>query len=308
MTWPPSALPVNNVGVHGDLRSWAQDVEAEITTLRTGCGARAYQSVSQSVPNATTTAVNLQSEDFDTDGFHDAGTPTRMTIPVGKGGLYAIVGQVGVPAATGDLHAILRKNGATVLTETLMAGSGSHSTFVLTSTIENLAAGDYVELCLYQNTTSARSLPADRTVTFLALERIAGGVVEDEAVTQYDQIVTSQTTTSTSFTDLTSIGPSVMVTVGSSGILDVDIGCFTASSGGADGFMGFVLSGANTRAVNGTTDILRLAAGSGGQNASRTVRLTGLTPGSTTVTAKYATSNGATTQTFGSRTIKATPR
>lgn len=118
---------------------------------------------------------------------------------------------------------------------------------------------------------------------------------------QYAEIQTSESTSSTTFTDLTTSGPAVTITVPASGILDVDLGCRMNGYG----YMGFALSGANTRAVNGTTDVLLLN-GSGLQNASRTVVLTGLAPGSTTVTAKYAVGSG--TVAFAMRTISATAR
>lgn len=96
---------------------------------------------------------------------------------------------------------------------------------------------------------------------------------------------TSQTRSSTSFGDLTTVGPQVSVTVPSDGILRVLFGCQLA----ANGLMGVELSGANTRAASDDEAFYATAAVQG----TRELVLTGLTPGVTTVTAKYRSVSGA---------------
>jgi hypothetical protein len=69
------------------------------------------------------------------------------------------------------------------------------------------------------------------------------------------------------------------------------------------GFMAFAMSGANTSAGNDATALNLI--GNGFQKASGSFVLSGLTPGSTTFTAKYRTTGG--TETFQNRYIWVLP-
>jgi hypothetical protein len=58
-----------------------------VAALSLGC--HVYHNADQTITNATLTAINFNSERFDTDAFHDNSTNnTRLTIPSGKGGKY----------------------------------------------------------------------------------------------------------------------------------------------------------------------------------------------------------------------------
>jgi hypothetical protein len=125
-------------------------------------------------------------------------------------------------------------------------------------------------------------------------------------------VATSETTTATSYTDLATAGPSVTVTVGANGILLIIWGAEMANNtANAFAEMSFTLSGANTLAADDTR-ALRFQAYAGGAigEYSRVRILTGLNPGSTTVTAKYAVQTGgggSGTGTFLNREIFAIP-
>lgn len=120
-------------------------------------------------------------------------------------------------------------------------------------------------------------------------------------------VLTSETTTSTSFTDLTTPGPAVTVTVGANGILLIGLGgALQNSTSGAESHMSFALSGANTLAASDANDItLQAAAANQFIRAGRVVMLTGLSAGSTVVTSKYRVS--ANTGTFTNRMVWAVP-
>lgn len=109
---------------------------------------------------------------------------------------------------------------------------------------------------------------------------------------QQAYIATNEAVTSPSaYTDLATVGPQVTVIVGSSGMLLVSVYCNMAIgvSTSYQG-MGFALSGANTLAASDDKAIFCTVAGSnGGGRWSGVFLLTGLTPGSTVVTAKYKT-------------------
>ncbi len=54
---------------------------------KTGC--KLYDSSDQTIANVSTTAVDFDSEFWDTDSFHESVTwPERITIPTGKDGWY----------------------------------------------------------------------------------------------------------------------------------------------------------------------------------------------------------------------------
>jgi hypothetical protein len=119
-------------------------------------------------------------------------------------------------------------------------------------------------------------------------------------------LLTQQATTSTTYTDLATVGPAITLPVPASGrvLVSVTAGIQT-STGGASGFMSFAMSGANTvpPATDNSTALNLI--GNDFQKASATFVLTGLSPGSTTFTAKYRTNAG--TSTFQNRLIWAIP-
>lgn len=122
-------------------------------------------------------------------------------------------------------------------------------------------------------------------------------------VLQSATVATSETTTSTSFTNLATVGPAVSVTVRRSGLVLVSLcASIQNNTAGQRARMSFALSGANT-AVAADVDGIDLQSATGGQDAQlgRTRLLTGLTPGLTTITAKYLVSGG--TGTFARREL-----
>jgi hypothetical protein len=101
----------------------------------------------------------------------------------------------------------------------------------------------------------------------------------------------------------------VTVTVGSSGKLQITFGAFIfSSSNGWSGVMSFALSGANTLAASDANSVLF---GSPQNNyfasVSRTIILTGLNPGSTTITAKYKSNQSGFVWNFQYRDLTVTP-
>lgn len=123
-------------------------------------------------------------------------------------------------------------------------------------------------------------------------------------------VSTSQTTTSTSYTDLATVGPAVTVTIGANGQALVCLAVEGASSAasGQGWLMGFAVSGASTVAAADTN-----AMGVINQDLVNNLiqfgvpyLVTGLTPGSNIFTAKYKAS-GSTTATFVNRNIAVIP-
>jgi hypothetical protein len=121
-------------------------------------------------------------------------------------------------------------------------------------------------------------------------------------------VATSQTTTSTSYADLGTAGPSATVTVPASGnVLVIVTASATDSASGASAYVGFAVSGGNTQAA---ADAKAFIVQSGGNQAilvqgSASFFVSGLSAGSTTFTAKYRVSSG--TGTFANRSIVVIP-
>lgn len=114
-------------------------------------------------------------------------------------------------------------------------------------------------------------------------------------------VLTFQTTTSTSYTDLATSGPACTVTTGTKALVIFGAN-FQNNIAGSLGIMDFAVSGATTRAATDDTCALMNPYTAGAQQAwSRGVTITGLTAGSNTFTAKYRTNNGTTT--IGNRFI-----
>jgi len=124
-------------------------------------------------------------------------------------------------------------------------------------------------------------------------------------------VATSQSTNSTTFANLTTIGPSVTITVPASGEVSVTVAAYlTTGAANQSAYMGFDMSGVNTAVA---TDPRSAVAAATGQLAGgivgtimRTFHLTGLNPGTTTFTTKFRTSSS--TATFAERTIIVEPK
>lgn len=142
---------------------------------------------------------------------------------------------------------------------------------------------------------------ADSAVTTAKLAN--GSITASKLGTTADAgyVATGETTTSTSFTDLTTTTDTVTVTVGTNGLLLVTVSCLLQNSGANFSSMSFALSGANTLAA----DVDRSIAIASTARLSGSFLIEGLAAGSTVVKAKYNVSAG--TGTFTNRRISAIP-
>lgn len=143
-------------------------------------GARVFLSAATTlIPNATWTAVGFVNESRDTDAFHDNATNTsRLTVPAGLGGQYSIEAMVEFAVnATGFRIARITVNG--VLANRLgehssAAVSGNETTLNPVVGAVTLAAGDYVEVMVYQTSGGALAITGQASgyATHLALHRL----------------------------------------------------------------------------------------------------------------------------------------
>lgn len=138
------------------------------------CGARVRKASNQTTANySTEAAVAFDSEDWDTDAFHDTVTNnTRLavpSIPMAKARITAALHASSV-AGTSVAYAYIKKNGTGtgfpiqtwnngILTDIYV--NGSH--------IDSCVATDYYELIFFTNDASVTIVAAD---TYFAIERV----------------------------------------------------------------------------------------------------------------------------------------
>jgi hypothetical protein len=124
---------------------------------------------------------------------------------------------------------------------------------------------------------------------------------------QYAEIATSQSITNTSFVDLATVGPEVTVIVPASGKIFISFGAnMTVGTSGNSSRMTYALSGANTVAASDSVSLRAIHSATTGTSAYVTGIISGLNPGSTTVTMKYR-SGPSGSATWSARTLTVIP-
>jgi hypothetical protein len=131
-------------------------------------GAKVTRSTAQSMANDTWTVISFDTEEFDTDGYYTSGSPTRFTIPSGKGGKYLVTatGFFNNSSTSGSRLTKITKNGSEYSPGygTWMSAATTR-THALLNTVVALVATDYIEFNMYQN--SGGSLNTDNDVPFV---------------------------------------------------------------------------------------------------------------------------------------------
>lgn len=117
----------------------------------------AVQSVAQSIPSATDTALTWPSPSNDTYVGWSSGTPTRWTPPVS--GFYLVTVQVSFAInATGNRLGEIHKNGSVTASYQMSiptTASGNNPTVSVSGIVQLNGTTDYVEGWAYQNSGGA---------------------------------------------------------------------------------------------------------------------------------------------------------
>ena len=132
-------------------------------------GAQVVGPASQSIPHNAGTALTWSAELFDTSGFADLGTNSdRFTIPAGFAGKYRCTASFNWDNnASGNRVSGFRINGATSVGRQGKTADAYRDETTLTSTIMQLAVGDYVTVSVYQDSGGAINvLPGNTTMHF----------------------------------------------------------------------------------------------------------------------------------------------
>lgn len=145
-----------------------------------GIGAKALNTAATSVASGVVTAIPYAAADiFDTDGFHNpAVNNTRHTVPAGLAGKYLIHAQITWNGALGhkDSYAVIKKNGTTDIgfIRPMVVSSGVAEAWNI-SAIDDLLAGDYIEVQVYQPSGSAKALEGTSGYNTFSIMRLDSG-------------------------------------------------------------------------------------------------------------------------------------
>jgi hypothetical protein len=157
----PARLGIGTAGQVLQVNSGATAPEwATPSSAFVGC--KVYKSTSQTVSAISTyTALTWDAESFDTNTFHDNSTNnSRITIPSGKSGKYLFNFTAGV--STAQVKRIgWYKNGSRI--EIGITTSPNYTGGTTLSLTENLTAGDYIEVFVWNDSSTIYYSTADFT-------------------------------------------------------------------------------------------------------------------------------------------------
>lgn len=131
------------------------------------------QSAAQSIPNATYSALLMDTEEWDPSDMHSTVTNTSR-VTIAESGLYLVIGQIlYANQTTGERRAVVVTNGVLDAKDphvVIRASAGAAHLFEVVGEL-SLVAGDYVELYGYHNQGAALST-AGGGYTHLSVRRV----------------------------------------------------------------------------------------------------------------------------------------
>lgn len=154
-------------------------IDTRIDALEAPVSARYKSSSGQSIPNNTSTIVDFATKDWDTDNAVTTGASWKFTCPTGKAGKYLVA--VKTWSATGagwnlgetwrnglfkngSLFAFVGNPEAPTASTARMESVGA--------TVVDLAAGDYIDIRLTQDSGGAVTMAPDATTNHVSIHRI----------------------------------------------------------------------------------------------------------------------------------------
>ena len=155
------------IGSTGQVLTVASGVPSWATPSTTFVGCALSKSAAQNVTSATNTAITFDTEQFDTNTFHDNSTNTsRITIPSGYNGKYLFTAKLtseGLTASGSYRSLSLKKNGTVIAYfQNFSNSSGIQGANVAWETqgtqILNLVATDYIEMFWYQDSGATNAV------------------------------------------------------------------------------------------------------------------------------------------------------
>lgn len=144
-----------------------------ILTLAKQSSSRGYRATSnQTIATSTLTKVELNGESYDVQNEFDSTTNYRFT--ASDAGKYAVAGIVGTGSIPDGTRLIIhiRKNGGSIASNQVVVGGTDYAGIGVLD-IANLAANDYLEMFIWQNSGSDQDVRYDSCWTFMAVSKVA---------------------------------------------------------------------------------------------------------------------------------------
>lgn len=144
--------------------------------------------------------------------------------------------------------------------------------------------------------TTPPTLSVNQVLTAAIMNAITQDLIDLDARTRpsTNAVITGETTTSTSYTDLATVGPTVTIVTGTVALVIAEA-ALTGSNVAAEYFMSVAVSGTTTQSPTDLGAAAMGAAAGATQQACAAFLLTSLTPGSNTFTCKYRATAGTLT-------------
>jgi len=136
--------------------------------------ARAYQSgTGQSISHNTLTKVTLNTKNYDEQNEFDIASNYRFT--TNSGGYYLLIGKVRFSSPTTDQAIVtqLRKNGTIVAQSDSSVSGTQGNASCSTAAVIYLVTNDYVELWVWQNSGSSKTLVASADATYFDIHKLS---------------------------------------------------------------------------------------------------------------------------------------
>lgn len=133
-----------------------QQVRDNISFLANPPACRVYNNANISTTSgASALALTFNSERYDTDGMHSTSVNTDR-ITINTAGLYVITADVWFASnATGRRAAFVNLNGIVTITGLVISATNGDDTDMNLATTYKLAAGDYLQVLVQQNSGGA---------------------------------------------------------------------------------------------------------------------------------------------------------
>lgn len=171
-TWTNAAVTATEFNTHiRDNLNWlkgaftqlnvtSDSAKAKITPALVG--ARVYKAAAQGITTGVSTAIQFDTERFDSDAFHDNVTNnTRLTIPASMGGYYVFGAHIQFNAsATGYRQVAIVVNATTSLAVATTPAISGVDLNMSVAALYQLAATDYIETYVLQTNGSSINVNA----------------------------------------------------------------------------------------------------------------------------------------------------
>jgi hypothetical protein len=131
-------------------------------------GVRVHNDAAQALTSGAWTTITFNSERFDTDAFHSTASDTsRLTVPTGLGGYYAIGGGVTTAVSTTGARFIrILLNGTTQIQHNTSPAVSGFDARLFVSTLYPLDATHFVELEVFVGASINSVVTANSTPEF----------------------------------------------------------------------------------------------------------------------------------------------